>query len=150
MALTESQGTDRPVRVSFAGVAARARAWLADGSHHRIAQRVAGAAFMIRVASAALIYTSQVLLARWMGSFEFGIYVYVWTWVLLLGSMTAEERLVTFLLNLSKRHAARGYSASQFRLSMSRYEIGNYLGMRLETIGRLLKQLHDKQRNVND
>ncbi len=65
--------------------------------------------------------------------------------MLLLGSMTAEERLVTFLLNLSKRHAARGYSASQFRLSMSRYEIGNYLGMRLETISRLLKQLHDKQ-----
>ena len=40
---------------------------------------------MIRVASAALAYLSQVLLARWMGTFEFGIYVYVWTWVLLIG-----------------------------------------------------------------
>src|ERR1041384_2084326 len=42
---------------------------------------------LIRVASAALIYVSQVLFARWMGSFEFGVYVYVWTWVLLLGGL---------------------------------------------------------------
>jgi O-antigen/teichoic acid export membrane protein len=37
--------------------------------------------FLIRVFSAGLIYLSQILLARWMGSFEFGIYVYVWTLV---------------------------------------------------------------------
>lgn len=88
MALTESQNTERPVRVSLAGLTAFARAWLADGSHHRTAQKVAGAAFMIRVASAALIYASQILFARWMGSFEFGIYVYVWTWVILIGDVS--------------------------------------------------------------
>ncbi|MEW6454595.1 MAG: oligosaccharide flippase family protein [Pseudomonadota bacterium] len=88
MALTESQNTERPVRASLAGLTAFARAWLADGSHHRTAQKVAGAAFMIRVVSAALIYASQILFARWMGSFEFGIYVYVWTWVILIGDVS--------------------------------------------------------------
>ena len=43
--------------------------------------------FIIRVFSAALAYFSQILLARWMGGSDYGVYVYVWTWVLLLGSM---------------------------------------------------------------
>ena len=50
-------------------------------------KRLAGTIFIIRVVSAALAYVSQILLARWMGGSEYGIYVYVWTWVLLLGSM---------------------------------------------------------------
>ena len=50
--------------------------------------------------SAGLIYLSQILLARWMGSFEFGIYVYVWTLVLLIGDLadlglaTAAQRFI--------------------------------------------------------
>lgn len=63
------------------------RAWLTDRSDRGRAQRTAGLAFAIRVFSAGLVYLTQVLLARWMGSFEFGVYVYVWTWVLLLGSV---------------------------------------------------------------
>jgi O-antigen/teichoic acid export membrane protein len=62
------------------------RALATDQSHQSIAQRVAGAAFFMRVTSAALVYISQVLFARWMGRFEFGVYVYVWTWLLLIGS----------------------------------------------------------------
>lgn len=62
------------------------RTLASDQSHQSIAQRVAGAAFFMRVASAALVYVSQVLFARWMGRFEFGVYVYVWTWLLLAGS----------------------------------------------------------------
>jgi hypothetical protein len=54
-------------------------------AEHQLIQRLAGAVFLIRVASAVLAYGSQVLFARWMGSHEFGIYVYVTTWVLLLG-----------------------------------------------------------------
>ena len=50
-------------------------------------QRNAIAAFGVRVASAALLYLSQIVLARWMGSFEYGIYVFVWTWVLILGGI---------------------------------------------------------------
>ncbi len=65
---------------------ARAKALFSDQSHHSIARRVAGSAFVMRVASAALAYVSQILFARWMGRFEFGLYIYVWTWLLLLGS----------------------------------------------------------------
>jgi O-antigen/teichoic acid export membrane protein len=54
---------------------------------HRLTQRMAGAAFVIRVTSAAITFGSQVLLARWMGDVEFGSYVYVFTWLLLLGDL---------------------------------------------------------------
>jgi O-antigen/teichoic acid export membrane protein len=60
----------------------------AEASRHAAVKRVAGAAFLIRVASAGIMYVSQVLLARWMGRFEFGIYVYVWAWVGFLGMLT--------------------------------------------------------------
>ncbi|HVZ43707.1 MAG TPA: fumarate/nitrate reduction transcriptional regulator Fnr [Ramlibacter sp.] len=56
--------------------------------------------------------------------------------MMLLGSMNAEERLAAFLLNVSQRMKARGYSASEFHLRMSRAEIGSYLGMKLETVSR--------------
>lgn len=56
--------------------------------------------------------------------------------MVLLGSMNAEERLATFLLNLAGRLKARGYSAREFNLRMSRAEIGSYLGMTLETVSR--------------
>jgi O-antigen/teichoic acid export membrane protein len=75
------------VRISIAALVGRARSWAADGSDRSRAQRTAGAAFLIRVISAGLLYLSQVVLARWMGSFEFGVYVYVWTWVLLIGTL---------------------------------------------------------------
>jgi CRP/FNR family transcriptional regulator, anaerobic regulatory protein len=56
--------------------------------------------------------------------------------MMLLGTMNAEERLAAFLLNLSQRYAARGYSEREFHLRMSRAEIGSYLGMKLETVSR--------------
>jgi CRP/FNR family transcriptional regulator, anaerobic regulatory protein len=57
--------------------------------------------------------------------------------MMLLGSMRAEERLATFLLNLSKRFVRRGYSSTEFHLRMTREEIGSYLGLKLETVSRL-------------
>ncbi len=60
---------------------------LGGSNEASLTRRLAGTIFIIRVFSAALAYFSQVLLARWMGSSDYGIYVYVWTWVLLLGSM---------------------------------------------------------------
>jgi O-antigen/teichoic acid export membrane protein len=88
VALTEFQPADNGGRLSLAGLPGRVGAWLADDSHSSIAQRVAGTAFLIRVFSAGLIYLSQIALARWMGSYQFGIYVYVWTWVVLVGSLS--------------------------------------------------------------
>jgi len=62
--------------------------------------------------------------------------------MLLLGSMRAEERLAVFLLNLSDRYHRHGYSASEFVLRMTREEIGSYLGLKLETVSRLLSRFH--------
>ena len=63
--------------------------------------------------------------------------------MLLLGSMRAEERLAAFLLNLSQRFVARGYSPTQFQLRMSRQEIGSYLGLKLETVSRAFSNFQD-------
>lgn len=52
------------------------------------AQRGAAFAFGIRIASAAIAYLSQVLLARWMGVFEFGVFAYVWVFVIILGGLS--------------------------------------------------------------
>ena len=61
--------------------------------------------------------------------------------MLLLGNMRAEQRFAAFLINLSSRYAARGYSSTTFQLRMSREEIGNYLGLTIESISRLLSRL---------
>lgn len=60
--------------------------------------------------------------------------------MLLLGSLRAEERLATFLINLGHRYKARGFSASRFVLRMSRGAIGSYLGLRLETVSRVFSK----------
>ncbi len=70
--------------------------------------------------------------------------------MLLLGSMHAEERLAAFILNLSQRFEQRGYSRSEFVLRMTRAEIGSYLGLKLETVSRVLSRFsHDNLIIVN-
>lgn len=58
--------------------------------------------------------------------------------MVLLGKKNADEKVASFLLNLSQRFKKRGYSATSFRLSMSRGEIGNYLGLAVETVSRVM------------
>src|ERR1700686_529342 len=70
-----------------AGVTARLRSIFGGSGEASVTTRLAGTIFIIRVVSAAMAYLSQILLARWMGGSDYGVYVYVWTWVLLLGSM---------------------------------------------------------------
>ena len=64
--------------------------------------------------------------------------------MLLLGTMHSEERLAAFLLNLSQRFVARGYSASDFHLRMTRDEIGSYIGLALETVSRLFSRFGEE------
>lgn len=61
--------------------------------------------------------------------------------LLMMCNFTAEERLATFVLWLSKRYAKRGFSAHSFILRMSRDDIASYLGLRLETICRSIAHL---------
>ena len=115
MALTESQNGSREAWIPLAGIPRQVRNWLKDSDDRSLAQKIAGGAFLIRVFSAGLIYLSQILLARWMGSYEFGIYVYVWTLVAMIGDVT-DLGLATsaqrFVPEYSKRGALdllRGY-----------------------------------------
>jgi CRP/FNR family transcriptional regulator len=64
--------------------------------------------------------------------------------MMLLGSMRAEERLAAFLLNLSQRFTARGFSPSEFHLRMTRDEIGSYLGLKLETVSRAFSRFQEE------
>jgi CRP/FNR family transcriptional regulator, anaerobic regulatory protein len=56
--------------------------------------------------------------------------------LLMLGSQNAEQRLATFLLSLSERFSKRGFSATEFKLSMSRNDIADFLGIAVETVSR--------------
>ncbi len=64
--------------------------------------------------------------------------------MMLLGSMRAEERLAAFLLNMSQRFTARGFSAAEFHLRMTREEIGSYLGLKLETVSRAFSRFQEE------
>jgi CRP/FNR family transcriptional regulator len=64
--------------------------------------------------------------------------------IALLSSMHADARIAAFLINLSQRFEARGYSPLQFQLRMTRGEIGSYLGLKLETVSRTLSKLQDE------
>ncbi|WGL16088.1 fumarate/nitrate reduction transcriptional regulator Fnr [Microbulbifer bruguierae] len=60
--------------------------------------------------------------------------------LLLLGKRSAESRLAALLINISSRYARRGYSASEFLLTMPRMDIANYLGLTAETVSRLISR----------
>jgi O-antigen/teichoic acid export membrane protein len=77
-----------PAHALSVSLLARLKSKLLGGSNEAsLTRKLAGTIFIIRVLSAGMAYLSQILLARWMGGSDYGVYVYVWTWVLLLGSM---------------------------------------------------------------
>lgn len=63
--------------------------------------------------------------------------------LLSLGSLRSDERLASFLIDLSQRYEARGYSRTEFVLRMTRGEIGSFLGLKLETVSRVLSKFAD-------
>ena len=116
MALIGSENiAPAPPASSLAGAIARLKAWRADGGDSRLAQLIAGKVFLVRVGSALLALASQVLLARWMGSFQFGIYIYVWTWVLMIGALSdfglssAARRFIPEYTELKSLERLRGF-----------------------------------------
>ena len=65
--------------------------------------------------------------------------------MLLLSKKNAEERVASFLLNISQRYTRRGFSSTKFRLPMSRVDISNYLGLAVETISRVFTRFQKNQ-----
>lgn len=61
-------------------------------------------------------------------------------WMAALGLLNADERVAAFLLDLSQRFSARGFSARRFMLRMTRAEIGSFLGLTLETVSRVFSR----------
>lgn len=64
--------------------------------------------------------------------------------LLMLGRMKAEERLAAFLVSISKRYQRLGYSPVDLRLPMSRQDLGDYLGLALETVSRLFSRFQEE------
>jgi len=64
--------------------------------------------------------------------------------LMLLGKKSAEERLAALLMSLSDRYHQRGFSPTEFYLSMSRNDIGNYLGLAVETVSRLFTRFQEE------
>lgn len=62
--------------------------------------------------------------------------------ITMLSKNSAEERVAALLISISARNARRRLSATQFRLPMSRTDIGNYLGLTVETVSRLFSRFH--------
>jgi O-antigen/teichoic acid export membrane protein len=115
VALVGSENVAPAPPLTAAGFIARIKAMLAERSDSRLAQLIAGKVFLVRVGSALLALASQVLLARWMGSFQFGIYIYVWTWVLMIGALSdfglssAARRFIPEYTELKSLNRLRGF-----------------------------------------
>jgi O-antigen/teichoic acid export membrane protein len=80
---------------------------LHDSDDRAVSRRIALAAFAVRVVSAVIAYFSQVLLARWMGGFEYGIFVVVWVGAVILGGLSCLG-LQTAVLRFVPEYAGRG------------------------------------------
>lgn len=67
------------------------------------------------------------------------------TMLLTLAKHTADERIAAFLLNISQRFHLRGFSATEFNLSMARHDIANYLGLAVETVSRTFSRFQEEK-----
>jgi O-antigen/teichoic acid export membrane protein len=111
VSMTESENGTGPL----AALKTLASRVLPQDAAHASVQKVAGFAFLVRVASAAISYASQVFMARWMGDTQFGIYIYVWVYVLLighianLGLVTTAQKFIPHYAETQETDLLRGF-----------------------------------------
>jgi len=88
------------------------------GGSDRSVKLAAGSAFSIRITNAAITYITHIIMARWMGAYEFGIFVYVWTWVLIVGVVSdlgfaiTAQRVIPAYLQRKQHDLVRGFIQS--------------------------------------
>ncbi len=92
-------------------------AMLGDRTDKAVAQRTAALAFAVRVASAGIGFVSQILLARWLGQHDYGIYAFVWVFILVAGALTplgfstTAQRFIPEYRASGRLDLARGFAA---------------------------------------
>ncbi|MDX0888088.1 oligosaccharide flippase family protein [Sinorhizobium medicae] len=106
MAVCQSAGRMLPpaLRYRLSLVARGLTPLLAGADQRRSAQRVALIAFLIRVVSAAIAFLSQIVLARFVGEFEYGIFIFVWVLVVLFGNLSCLGFHATVIRFLPEYH----------------------------------------------
>lgn len=88
MTAAQIEARAETVKQAVAQIVPAVRAIAAGGNDRTLTQRNAAVAFFVRCASAFLLYVTQIAMARWMGSAEYGVYVFVWTCVLMAGALS--------------------------------------------------------------
>ncbi|AYD02690.1 lipopolysaccharide biosynthesis protein [Neorhizobium sp. NCHU2750] len=124
MAVIETAGKLLPpgLRARFAPLIAsvtdKAGTLMTDRSDVARAQRQALTAFVIRIASAAIAFLSQIVLARIMGEFEYGLYAFVWVIVILTGNLSCLG-FHTSIIRFYHQHVAAGDAAAARGLNVA-------------------------------
>lgn len=97
----------------------------AGADERALAQRTALVAFMLRAVGAVIAYVAQVVMARWMGGFEYGIFIFVWVWVTILGTVvglgfnTSILRFFPYYLERKDLARLRGFLLASRTLSVA-------------------------------
>ncbi len=142
----------RSATASPAGIVARVKSLIGGGSSEAsVTNRLAATIFIIRLVSAVMAYGSQILLARWMGTSDYGVYVYVWTWVLLLGSMmdfgisAAAQKLIPEYRTRGEHAMLRGFLSGSRWLT---FTVSSAVALLLAGLVRLLSPWIDAATTV--
>jgi O-antigen/teichoic acid export membrane protein len=95
------------LRIRLMPIARKLAPILSGSDETARAQRMALIAFVIRVISAAIAFVSQIIMARLMGEFEYGIFAFVWVLVVVFGNLSCLG-LHTAVIRFLAHHATRG------------------------------------------